>query len=115
LADPVVELQRLNSGLTRQYVDSLFLANNPRTYVNMAAKVNIEDVISNRIGGIIRGEGPAGDAVAPIKTALVASESLQGLEMAQSMRERRTGVTRYNQGLDADSLNKTATGIAKIS
>ena len=115
LADPVVELQRLNSGLTRQYVDSLFLANNPRTYVNLAAKVNVEDVISNRIGGIIRGEGPAGDAVAPIKTALVASESLQGLEMAQSMRERRTGVTRYNQGLDADSLNKTATGIAKIS
>lgn len=53
--------------------------------------------------------------MAPIKTALVASESLQGLEMAQAMRERRTGVTRYNQGLDADSLNKTATGIAKIS
>ena len=115
LADPVVELQRLNSGLTRQYVDSLYLANNPRTYVNLAAKVNVEDVISNRIGGIIRGEGAAGDAVAPIKTALVATESLQGLEMAQGMRERRTGVTRYNQGLDADSLNKTATGIAKIS
>lgn len=115
LADPVVELQRLNSGLTRQYVDSLYLANNPRTYVNMASKVNIEDVISNRIGGIIRGEGAAGDAVAPIKTALVATESLQGLEMAQGMRERRTGVTRYNQGLDADSLNKTATGITKIA
>ncbi|WP_370682255.1 hypothetical protein [Comamonas sp. GB3 AK4-5] len=115
LADPVVELQRLSSGLTRQYVDSLYLANNPRTYVNMAAKVNIEDVISNRIGGIIRGEGAAGDAVAPIKTALVATESLQGLEMAQGMRERRTGVTRYNQGLDADSLNKTATGITKIA
>ncbi|RKJ96644.1 portal protein [Alicycliphilus denitrificans] len=115
MADPVIELQRLNSGLTRQYVDSLFLANNPRTYVNMAAKVNLEDVISNRIGGIIRGEGVASDAVAPIKTALVATESLAGLEMVQGMRERRTGVTRYNQGLDADSLNKTATGITKIS
>jgi hypothetical protein len=53
--------------------------------------------------------------VSPIKTALVASESLDGLEMVQAMRERRTGVTRYNQGLDADSLNKTATGITKIS
>lgn len=115
LADPVVELQRLNSGLTRQYVDSLYLANNPRTYVNLAARVNIEDVISNRIGGIIRGEGAAADAVVPIKTALVATESLAGIEMVQGMRERRTGVTRYNQGLDADSLNKTATGIAKIA
>lgn len=115
LADPVVELQRLSSGLTRQYVDSLYLANNPKTYVNTAAKVNIDDVISNRIGGIIRGEGAPADAVAPIKTALVASESLQGLEMVQGMRERRTGVTRYNQGLDADSLNKTATGVKTIS
>lgn len=115
LADPVIELQKLSTGLTRQYVDSLYLANNPRTYVNMSAQVNIEDVLTNRIGGVIRGNGPADQAVQPIKTALVASESLQGLEMAQSMRERRTGVTRYNQGLDADSLNQTATGVTKIS
>lgn len=115
MADPVAPLQQLSTALTRQYVDSLFLANNPRTYVNMAAKVNVEDVLSNRIGGVIRGNGPAQDAVQPIKTALVASESLQGIELAQSMRERRIGVTRYNQGLDADSLNQTATGVAKIS
>ena len=30
------------------------------------------------------------------------------------MRENRTGVTKYNQGLDADSLNHTATGITRI-
>lgn len=114
LADPVVELQRLSTGLTRQYVDSLYLANNPRTYVNMNAKVNMEDVISNRIGGVIRGTGSASDAIAPIKTAFVAAESLQGLEMTQGMRERRTGVTRYNQGLEADTLNKTATGVTKV-
>lgn len=115
MADPVAPLQQLSTALTRQYVDSLFLANNPRTYVNMAAKVNVEDVLSNRIGGVIRGNGPAQDAVQPIKTALVATESLQGIELAQTMRERRIGVTRYNQGLDADSLNQTATGVAKIS
>ena len=115
MADPVAPLQQLSTALTRQYVDSLFLANNPRTYVNMAAKVNVEDVLSNRIGGVIRGNGPAQDAVQPIKTALVATESLQGIELTQTMRERRIGVTRYNQGLDADSLNQTATGVTKIS
>jgi len=31
-----------------------------------------------------------------------------------SMKEKRTGVTAYNQGLDANSLNKTATGVAQI-
>ena len=75
----------------------------------------MEDVISNRIGGVIRGTGNAAEAIQPIKTAFVAAESLQGLEMTQGMRERRTGVTRYNQGLDADSLNQTATGVTKIT
>jgi hypothetical protein len=31
-----------------------------------------------------------------------------------NMKENRTGVTAYNQGLDANSLNKTASGIAQI-
>jgi hypothetical protein len=111
MADPVAPLQKLSTALTRQYVDSLFLANNPKTYVNMKAVTNIEDVISNRIGGVIRGNGPAQDAVQPIKTAMVATESLSGIELTQTMRERRSGMTRHNQGLEADSLNKTATGI----
>ena len=34
--------------------------------------------------------------------------------MSISLRENRTGVTKYNQGLDANSLNKTATGIKNI-
>jgi hypothetical protein len=36
------------------------------------------------------------------------------VEYIDSVRENRTGVTRYNQGLDADTLNKTATGINQI-
>jgi len=36
------------------------------------------------------------------------------IEYLDSMKEKRTGVTAYNQGLDADSLNKTATGINAI-
>ena len=33
------------------------------------------------------------------------------LEYMDSIRESRTGVTRYNQGMDAESLNKTASGM----
>jgi len=36
------------------------------------------------------------------------------LEYMVGVKENRTGVTRYNQGTDADSLNKTARGIAMI-
>lgn len=116
-ADPASEIQRLKTGLIRQYVDSLFLANRPRSYVNMAAAAGtpmIEDMLNDRIGGLIRGNGPAANAIMPIQTTLVARESLEGIQFADTMRETRLGVTRYNQGLEADSLNKTATGISKI-
>jgi hypothetical protein len=36
------------------------------------------------------------------------------LEYLDTVREVRTGVTKYNQGLDSNSLNKTATGINTI-
>lgn len=107
LADPVVSIQDTKTALTRQYIDSLFLANNPRTWV-VPSQVNLDDLLSNRIGGLVRMNAP--NMAGPLQTTLVANESLQGIELANNMREERIGINRLNQGLDADSLNKTATG-----
>ncbi|MBY4947008.1 hypothetical protein K6V92_10295 [Cupriavidus respiraculi] len=114
LADPVAPVQEVNTVLQRQYLDSLYLANNPRTYVNTSQKVNLDDLLNNRIGGIVRGEGPPQTALSPLVTTMVARDALEGIEFMDTRKEQRTGVTRYNQGLDADSLNKTATGVTKI-
>jgi hypothetical protein len=114
LADPVVPIQQSSTAMQRQYIDSLMLANNPRTYVNTQAGVNLDDLLNNRIGGIVRGQQPMQNAISPLVTANVADSALQGIEFMDSRREARTGITRYNQGLDADSLNKTATGVQKI-
>lgn len=113
-ADPAAELQKLGTTLTRQYLDSLYAANNPRTYVNMTAGVVMEDLLSTRIGGIVRGNGPAGEAIQPLVTSIVSRDALEGVQLAQTMRESRLGITRYNQGLDSETLNKTATGIQKV-
>jgi hypothetical protein len=45
---------------------------------------------------------------------MVAAQAFPMLEYLDGVRENRTGVTRYMQGIDADSLNKTATGISQI-
>lgn len=111
LADAAVSIQDTKTSLVRQYLDSLYLANNPTTYA-MDGQVNLDDLLSTRIGKIVRIK-QAG-AVGPLQTSLVANESLQGIELANTMREERIGVTRYSQGLDAESLNKTATGVNKI-
>jgi hypothetical protein len=52
--------------------------------------------------------------VFPIQTTPFTGHSYQMMEYLDAMKENRTGVTRYNQGMNADVLNKTATGISKI-
>lgn len=107
LSDPIIPIQDQKTSLMRQYLDSLYLANNPATFA-VAGKVNLDDLLSTRIGKIVRMDGPG--MAGPIQTSLVANESLQGLELMNTVREERVGISRQNQGLDADSLNKTATG-----
>ena len=44
----------------------------------------------------------------------VTGGALAALEHFATVRENRTGVSRYNQGLDAESLNKTLGGLDRI-
>jgi len=107
LADPVVSIQDTKTSLQRQYLDSLYLANNPTTYA-VDGQVNLDDLLSTRIGKVVRVKSQL--AAGPLQTSLVANESLMGIELMNTVREERIGISRLNQGLDADSLNKTATG-----
>lgn len=114
-ADPARQIQDVKTVLTRQYLDSLYLANRPRLYVNTDAGVSIEDLLSDRIGGIIRGRGPANTAISPIQTAAVSRDALEGIQLADGMRETRLGIPKINPGLEADALHKTATGTRSIN
>lgn len=114
-ADAARPLHEIKTTLTRQYLDSLYLANRPRTYVNMDAGVILDDVLNERIGGIIRGRGPAANAVTPIQTAAVSRDALEGLQVADNMRETRLGIPKYNPGLESDALHKTATGVRSVN
>jgi hypothetical protein len=58
----------------------------------------------------VKAAGMIRDMVVPF----MAEKSYPLIEYLDGVREQRTGSTRYNQGMDADSLNKTATGISII-
>jgi hypothetical protein len=111
IADITSDVQYTKSTLWRQMLDNLYLTNNPQKAV-LENQVNIDDLLTSRPGGIIRERVP--NAVRPLETPFVARESFPMLEYWDSVKENRTGVTRYNQGTDADSLNKTAHGIQSI-
>lgn len=113
VADWVSDLQRIRTVLMRGFLDNMYLANNGRHAVD-ATRVNLDDMLVARPGGLVRVQGTIADAIMPLVHPQAAGDILQAIEMVDSVRENRTGVTKYNQGLDANSLNKTAQGINQI-
>lgn len=111
LYDVIGDLQLLKSTFLRQIIDNLFLINNTRHTV-VDGMVNMGDLLDSRPGGIVRQEAPG--MVEPLATVPLGASAFGMLEYTDTQREARSGITRYNQGMDADSLNKTATGVNRI-
>jgi hypothetical protein len=114
LADKVMDLQLARSTVARQLFDGMYNANRPRPVVamNMADENTIDDILNPIAGSPIRVKQTG--AVEPYQTSFDVGKSLQVLEWVTGERESRTGITRLNQGLDADALNKTASGTAMM-
>jgi hypothetical protein len=111
IADKTMDIQRIRSVLLRQALDSLYISNSPRTLVDEGSITvdTIDDLLTVRPGGLIRYKNIQPQPLAQTDTS---ATSFQGMEMMSSERESRTGVTRQSQGLNPDTMNKTATGLA---
>ena len=116
VAELVLDFQKINTDILRQSMDNLYLANNQETVVLTDAsgnpQANIDDLLNRRPGGILR-EKAAG-AIRPYMQQWVGIQAQPMVETLNVAKENRTGYTRYSQGLDANSLNKTATGVSMI-
>jgi len=113
LADKVMDIQRTRSVLFRQGLDNIYQSNAPRFTLNEASigDSTIDDLLTVRPGGIIRHTGMAPE---PIALPFVAQSAFDVMQVLSGEKESRTGITRLNQGLDPDALNKTATGTAMM-
>jgi hypothetical protein len=80
----------------------------------MDGMVNLDDLLTSRPGGVVRTKQPPSQVMLPMQSQTISQQAFPLLEYLDTIRETRTGITRYNQGLDADSLNKTATGVNAI-
>jgi len=116
VSELVMDIQFTKSVIWRQMLNNLYLTNNPRKAVLSSAggivQANLDDLLNSRPGGIMREYVP--NAIRNEEVPFVAGQSFPMLEYMDSIKENRTGNTRYNQGTDADSLNKTARGISLI-
>lgn len=110
-ADQVMDLQLQKSMLLRNINDNLYQINNVR-YGVVDGEVALDDLLDSTPGGAVRMTAPG--MVSPLPVTPLTGHPYQMLEYFDTIKENRTGVTRYNQGIDADSLNKTASGINRI-
>ena len=111
IADITMPIQEVKSAVTRSLLDNFYFINNQRIEV-LDGMVNMDDVLTNRPGGVIRSKVLGG--VKPLPPSALGSPAYQMLEYWDTVKENRVGVTRYNQGIDADSLNKTKGGMEMI-
>jgi hypothetical protein len=110
--DLTKDVQQQKTALQREMLNNLYLTNRPRKEI-LDGQVNIDDLLNPQVGGGIRVK--AMNSIRDLTVPFVAGESFQMVEYLDGVREARTGVTRYNQGMDANSLNKTATGMNIIA
>jgi hypothetical protein len=98
------DIQEIKSEILRNTLDSLAQSIHPRTAV-VEGQVNIDDVLNNETGAIIRMRAPG--MVQPFSSPFVGQAAFPMLGYMDEMREDRTGMSKAAMGLDPDALQST--------
>ena len=113
VAELVEDIQLIKSTVMRQMLDNMYLTNNNRVAVQ-DGQVAMDDLLTNRPGGIVRTKQPPSNVMMPLPAQPITEQASGMLSYLDSVKETRTGITRQSQGLDSNTLNKTATGQNQI-
>ena len=108
IADVLFAEQDSSTVILRGILDNTALVNNPRLEI-LDGAVNIDDLLNNEIGGIVRSKQLG--SVAPLVVPFVAGQTLEALNYLDRNSDKKTGVNAASNGLTPDALggNQTAT------
>lgn len=115
IADKVKQTQWIKTHLTRQMLDNVYLANNPRFEVPSHAMTEetIDDLLTYRVGGLIRTKGEGG-AVRPIEVPDRSATAMQAIMYMDSVREQQSGIVRNGMSISSEVVDpKSATEARK--
>jgi hypothetical protein len=98
------DIQEIKSEIMRNTLDSLAQSIHPRTAV-VEGQVNIDDVLNNETGAIIRMRAPG--MVQPFSSPFVGQAAFPMLDYMDQRREDRTGMSKAAMGLNADALQSS--------
>jgi hypothetical protein len=111
IADLVMPIQEIKSVLMRNLMDNMYNQNFGR-YAVLEGQANLDDLLTQRPGGIVRVKSP--NAIMPLATPQLEQASFSMLDYLDKLRESRSGVNKYSQGLNENALTShtTATAVA---
>ena len=111
IADLIMDIQLIKSTLMRNLMDNMYNQNFGR-YAVLEGQANLDDLLTQRPGGVVRVKSP--NAVTPLATPQLEQSSFAMLEYLDMLRESRSGVNKYSQGLNENALTShtTATAVA---
>jgi hypothetical protein len=104
LAEIVMDDQDAATSVLRSILDNVAMTNNPRLGIVEGA-VNIDDVLNNEIGAIVRMRQPG--AVQELSVPFTAGQTLGALTYLDGLVETKTGVSRASMGLDPAAMQST--------
>ncbi|MBW2036421.1 MAG: hypothetical protein JRI41_02915 [Deltaproteobacteria bacterium] len=110
-ADLLVEIQNLKTMLFRRILDNFDFQNSGRWLKDPNSSIDTSALLNNSPGSVITGKI---DGLKDITPSAFQPATLSILEYVDTLKENRTSITKYNQGADGNSLNKTARGIQMI-
>jgi hypothetical protein len=113
LCDNLIQQQDLKTAIFRQCIINVAKNNMPRIFLN-ANKVNMDDMINDSEIVQVHDDVNPSDAIFIPPQLPFNNMAETILQYSQNEIESQSGSTKYNQGLDSNSLNKTATGITAI-
>ena len=112
LAELVMNDQDTTTSVLRGILDNVALVNTPRLEVN-EDMVEMDDVLNNEIGAIIRSEQIG--SVNPLTVPFVAGSTLPALQYLDMLVEEKTGITKMSMGLNPDMLQNTSATAAALT
>jgi len=111
IADLVMPIQEIKSVLMRNLMDNMYNQNFGR-YAVLEGQANLDDLLTQRPGGVVRVKSP--NAIMPLATPQLEQASFSMLDYLDKLRESRSGVNKFSQGLNENALTShtTATAVA---
>ena len=109
LAEIVTHDQDAATSMLRGLLDNIAMMNNPRLGA-LEGRVNLDDLLNNEIGGIVRMKDI--NAVREFQIGNAAISALPAMQYYDEAIRAKTGVSGASMGLDADALqSQTAAGV----